>query len=324
MILQYKSPDGKKHSTGNPVRRNKNIINIIVIPCMALQKKRSGWDCFRHYEIIASGTFPFFIDLNHLPTGTMHTFPVSLVQKAMTLPGVPSMDEVKRAIQHHSSIPKINHKIFPSNIYCRLRTELLKYARSRLTTVQTALHVTQGKKRVLMVTPWVVDYQSVVLAHGLEILATDNHIQVDFLTDTYHTRKPILYKDHITDHSYGYGFTYQGRLPTPIDFLTGESEHTVNRRRRNAIIHRLNMKYYDLLIVTNGANKYCNFGLSGFPFKDLLMLNNFIDNSSARVVTVDGSDINGCHHPFETQLKRIDTRYIREYNLNSPLGKEIP
>jgi hypothetical protein len=48
--------------------------------CFGFTKKKGGWDCLRHYEIMANGCIPYFIDLEHCPPQTMHLYP-----KALTL-----------------------------------------------------------------------------------------------------------------------------------------------------------------------------------------------------------------------------------------------
>ncbi len=41
----------------------------------AVTKKKAGWDCLRHYEILANGCIPYFPDLDHCPPATMVFFP---------------------------------------------------------------------------------------------------------------------------------------------------------------------------------------------------------------------------------------------------------
>lgn len=41
----------------------------------ALTKKKGGWDCLRHYEILANGCIPYFPDLLNCPSKTMTSFP---------------------------------------------------------------------------------------------------------------------------------------------------------------------------------------------------------------------------------------------------------
>jgi hypothetical protein len=46
-------------------------------------KKKDGWDCMRHYEILANGCIPHFDRLDECPTNTMTHFPKEIVAKAM-------------------------------------------------------------------------------------------------------------------------------------------------------------------------------------------------------------------------------------------------
>lgn len=46
--------------------------------------KKAGWDCMRHYEIIAAGAIPYFIDLENAPTHTMHRLPKGVLLNAQS------------------------------------------------------------------------------------------------------------------------------------------------------------------------------------------------------------------------------------------------
>ena len=46
-------------------------------------QKKAGWDCLRHYEILANGCIPWVPDLDQCPSGTMTHFPKDLVRTAM-------------------------------------------------------------------------------------------------------------------------------------------------------------------------------------------------------------------------------------------------
>lgn len=45
--------------------------------------KKGGWDCLRHYEILANGCIPWFRDLASCPADTLTHFPKDLVREAM-------------------------------------------------------------------------------------------------------------------------------------------------------------------------------------------------------------------------------------------------
>jgi len=45
--------------------------------------KKGGWDCLRHYEILANGCIPWFDGLDQCPPKTMANFPKDLILQAM-------------------------------------------------------------------------------------------------------------------------------------------------------------------------------------------------------------------------------------------------
>ena len=51
----------------------------------AFTMKKHGWDCLRHYEILANRCVPLFFDLDKCPSLTMATFPRDLCAAAMDL-----------------------------------------------------------------------------------------------------------------------------------------------------------------------------------------------------------------------------------------------
>jgi hypothetical protein len=53
--------------------------------CFGVTMKKGGWDCMRHYEIIAAGAIPFFINICNKPLLTMSDYPAELQKKANRL-----------------------------------------------------------------------------------------------------------------------------------------------------------------------------------------------------------------------------------------------
>jgi hypothetical protein len=47
--------------------------------CFAFTRKKSGWDCLRHYEIMANGCLPIFIELRECPSNIMTMLPKQLL-----------------------------------------------------------------------------------------------------------------------------------------------------------------------------------------------------------------------------------------------------
>jgi hypothetical protein len=47
--------------------------------------KKAGWDCMRHYEILANNCIPYFIDLHECPKNTLTNLPKELLLEAREL-----------------------------------------------------------------------------------------------------------------------------------------------------------------------------------------------------------------------------------------------
>ena len=46
----------------------------------AITRKKGGWDCLRHYEILANGCIPYFIDIEKCPENTLFRFPREMIK----------------------------------------------------------------------------------------------------------------------------------------------------------------------------------------------------------------------------------------------------
>jgi len=74
--------------------------------------KKGGWDCLRHYEILANGCIPYFTDLENCPVNTMVNFPKKIIKETNKY--------AEKSIIH----PNYDEIVF----------ELLEYTRKNLTT----------------------------------------------------------------------------------------------------------------------------------------------------------------------------------------------
>jgi hypothetical protein len=61
-------------------------------------KKEAGFECERHYEILARGSIPYFLDWDLYPSNVSVRLPKALITQAMSLPGVPNQSEVRNKI----------------------------------------------------------------------------------------------------------------------------------------------------------------------------------------------------------------------------------
>jgi hypothetical protein len=48
-------------------------------------RRQGGWDCMRHYEILAAGSVPYFQDIEQCPAGTLPFIPRDNLMTARTL-----------------------------------------------------------------------------------------------------------------------------------------------------------------------------------------------------------------------------------------------
>lgn len=68
--------------------------------------KKAGWDCMRHYEILANGCIPIFRDIESCPSLTMTNFPKTLCSYINQQIGNSSLvdvyDEVVDKFEHHT------------------------------------------------------------------------------------------------------------------------------------------------------------------------------------------------------------------------------
>ena len=77
-------------------------------------RRKAGWDCMRHYEILAAGAIPYFANLSDVPANTMASFPKALVQEAMSMPG---LDVALSADGSTLARASIDHAVFNHSHY---------------------------------------------------------------------------------------------------------------------------------------------------------------------------------------------------------------
>jgi hypothetical protein len=126
----------------------------------ALTTVKGGWDCYRHYEILANGCIPLFPALETCPSLTMTTLPKQLILDANT---------------HISANPAS---------YQTYAEQLLAYTREHLTTRSAASRLLSyagmsTARSVLFISiswPCGVDYLRCLTLHGLkEALGAECH-----------------------------------------------------------------------------------------------------------------------------------------------------
>lgn len=275
--------------------------------------KKGGWDAMRHYEIIASGSIPYFTDIERVPYNVLHDFPVDLIKEAMRLPGVPFVSEVMKHISNGSTTNlRINHHIFNVSAYTRLLTKIVMHSKDHLTWSGRARYVLRmmnehypcmGKStfspRVLLVTIQECEYMSCVMFGGFyELLGNE---KMSSLLGA----KTALFRSYKTTHLYGKGYSFANTY----DFWNESARtHELNTRLENG--------FFNVIIFFNGANRFCNqkqyFGGNSSKSK---FLYDYQQKFNPLVVVVDGNDINGCHDFFLQDDNPLEyhLHFIREF-----------
>jgi len=80
--------------------------------------KKAGWDCMRHYEILANNCVPYFVDLNECPEYTLTNLPKELLLEVRSLAN--NFDDQK---------------------YLSILNELFNYTKNNLTTKKLAQYI---------------------------------------------------------------------------------------------------------------------------------------------------------------------------------------
>lgn len=163
----------------------------------ALSPRKGGWDCLRHYEVLAAGCVPIMDGLEHAPKETMVSLPRGLILEGRAL--LPWQDTEEFRV-----------------CYDALVTRLLAHVRAQCTTSALASYFLShfalpSEPKVLMINCHPGEnYTRELLSIGLRRQLGADFVEVP--------RNDVLYQDADLSKYYGNGFTYGGRLEDlPID-----------------------------------------------------------------------------------------------------------
>jgi len=221
----------KKEKEYNEMYRNSRF---------AITKKKGGWDCLRHYEILMNGCIPLFENLQDCPTNTLTTYPKELNEEAYNLYN--NWSDTEEYIQKY-------------NI---LNAKFLEHTRKYCTTSSTAKYFLDNIKgsdkikNILLITcHHGINYNRESLWIGLKrYIKSINGVAVEF------NKLPFLYNDFDNSQSniyYGENcFTYPNRLQKDNDYNMTEAE----------IIEKINNNFWDIIIYGKvGPDEFCSFPL---------------------------------------------------------------
>ena len=243
----------------------------------AITKKKAGWDCLRHYEIICNGCLPYFIDIEKCPTNTMFLHPKKLYIESNNL-----YDKIKNININDLTNEQIN-------TYNNLRDRFIKYTLDKLTTEKMALYII-NKTNIKTVSKILFlsgntkpDYLRCLTLHGFKTkFGTNCH--------DYPKISHIYKSNNINYNSlYGKGITYTNLLNDDLH----------NNKLDDSIVKDIKDKYYDIIIYGSYHR--------GMPYYDLVY-NNY---DSDKIILLCGQDIHCCnynkyiakgHHVFIREL----------------------
>lgn len=242
----------------------------------AITKLKAGWDCLRHYEILANGCVPYFIDIEKCPKNTM-----SLLPKDLFVEGNKLYNKLK-----NKNINELTEE--DKNDYNLLRGKLLDYTKNHLTTDKIAEYVLKktnftGIKKILYLSGDVnPDYLRCLTLHGFKcIFGKDCH--------DYPKVSHIYKSDNINyDSLYGKGMTYSNLLE-PI---------SRNDNLDATIIEDIKGKYYDIIIYGSYHR--------GMPYYDLISE----IYKSDEIILLCGEDLHECN--YNDYLNKGHHVFVRE------------
>lgn len=124
----------------------------------AITTKKAGWDCMRHYEIIANGCIPYFPNIEDCPLLTMALLPKDLFKEGNAL--------------YSEFITKTIDTLTPELIdsYTSLINKFVKYTRDHLTTYKLAEYVLKRISFNLDTTELAKEGQMVSIEHPTAVL----------------------------------------------------------------------------------------------------------------------------------------------------------
>ena len=243
----------------------------------AITTKKAGWDCMRHYEIIANGCIPYFLNIEKCPKNTLYLLPKNLFIESNTL------YETKFKNKNINELTQ--EEIDEYNI---LQKKILEYTQNYLTTekmveyILTNINYKNVSKILYLSGDTSPDYLRCVTLHGFKILFGNNCHD--------YPKIPHIYKSDTINYKnlYGKGITYTNLL----------EQNLHNDNLDHSIVEDIKNKYYDIVIYGSYHR--------GMPYYDLISK---LYNAN-QIILLCGEDIHTCNHNHF--LKKGHCVFVRE------------
>lgn len=226
--------------------------------------KKAGWDCLRHYEILATGSLPLFVNIKHCPQQALSIHPKSLYKLILKFPGLEiNAHKTKTQVYAFDKL-SLEMKRFDRRLYSALTSALLYYTRNVLSTKAIAQYVlntmyknshglinSPHPKSILYLTHKdhdmdKGDYMTDFLLHGLQEILGQKTI-LDFPSrDCLYKHFPLFNESNYLAarmKMYGMGFSYGAK----IDVFAGTIDRNMEEVKQNIIGRK-----YDIIILGSG------------------------------------------------------------------------
>jgi hypothetical protein len=192
----------------------------------AYTMKKGGWDCLRHYEIMASGCIPIFPDLAHCPTDTLFVFPKQLIMEA-----------------NRELLPWKHHKIIK---YCWYVLRILDHMRKTLScsavastflyNMQREARLTRPIQKILLIQGHTgVNYSRELLWIGVKRhLQQQGGVAIDW------PKIGSIYTDIDVESRrklYGFGYTYSGKLEQDYVFIEETVREWIRQKKWDVVVY---------------------------------------------------------------------------------------
>jgi hypothetical protein len=230
-----------------------------------LTYKKGGWDCLRHYEILAAGSLPLFPDIGESPSHALVLHPKKLYQLFLKQPGLDLTGHRTGRMTIKFDRMEMNLPDLDRELYTATVMAMLQYTRNIFSTKSMAKYVldtmyehSQGKiqtklpRKIFYLTHQdhdmdKGDYMTDFLLHGLITLLGEQPIVTDFPSRNclYKTTNEFNETDYLNKrlHLYGSGFSWGLK----IDVLSSRIDRNQEEIERNLKNHE-----YDVIILGSG------------------------------------------------------------------------
>mmetsp|Transcript_26179 Transcript_26179/g.61389 ORF Transcript_26179/g.61389 Transcript_26179/m.61389 type:complete len:246 (+) Transcript_26179:181-918(+) len=194
----------------------------------------------RHYEILAAGTIPLFVDLHDAPDEVLRMFPRRMLMEARSLPGVSIVTDGAA-----EPTVTIDRSLFDEVAYLDLAYRLLDFTKRHLTSRSIAQYVldtaghSNATKVLVLSSASGEDYVRDFLVHGLKSLIQGR--EGGYVVDV--VRAPHLYEGafdhdhgHEHDHEHGGGGDGDGGDAAELETIC---QYLLVYPKRTSLYHRL-------------------------------------------------------------------------------------